>query len=168
MDPLKVDFAQRALLLRGDRVLLVQRDVEDRNHAFEWELPGGRLEPNETLDSALAREVLEEVGLEVRPQEPLAMWEWSQTSEGSFRTIVAVCRFCDEVEPNQAVSFAGQNQNDNIREYEWVPLRELPKFNLIDKARGPIGRALRQLSLIRPNEWGYLSQSTAIDELCVE
>ncbi len=48
------------------RYLLVRR-----SHAPEagrWALPGGRVEPGETLADAVVREVLEETGLTVRPR----------------------------------------------------------------------------------------------------
>lgn len=52
-----------AVIFDGNRVLLVKRA-----HAplrGEWSLPGGAVELGETLDAAVAREVLEETGLEV-------------------------------------------------------------------------------------------------------
>lgn len=44
------------------RVLTVRRRQPDR-----WELPGGALEPGETLHEGLVREVREEIGLDVAP-----------------------------------------------------------------------------------------------------
>lgn len=52
-----------AAIFRAGRVLLVQRG---REPAYgKWSLPGGLVEVGESLQDAVRREVLEEVGLEV-------------------------------------------------------------------------------------------------------
>jgi 8-oxo-dGTP diphosphatase len=49
----------------GGRLLLIKRGHEPE--AGRWSLPGGRIEPGETDQQALVREVREETGLEVAP-----------------------------------------------------------------------------------------------------
>lgn len=48
--------------------VLVQRRPEGKAMAGLWEFPGGKLEPAETPQSALARELREELGISVRPE----------------------------------------------------------------------------------------------------
>ncbi|HUJ02715.1 MAG TPA: NUDIX hydrolase [Rhizomicrobium sp.] len=53
-----------AVIWRGpDALLLIRRGKEPL--LGQWSLPGGTLEPGETLRAALAREVAEETGLEI-------------------------------------------------------------------------------------------------------
>jgi 8-oxo-dGTP diphosphatase len=52
-----------ALIDRDGRVLLAQRP-EGKSMAGLWEFPGGKVEPDETPEAALVRELNEELGIE--------------------------------------------------------------------------------------------------------
>lgn len=47
-----------------DKILLIKRNT--RPFVGYWALPGGRMDPGETLDQTVVREVKEETGLEVK------------------------------------------------------------------------------------------------------
>lgn len=53
-----------AVIQDQDRVLILKRPATDFMGGI-WELPSGKVEPGETLDQAIRREVLEETGLVV-------------------------------------------------------------------------------------------------------
>jgi 8-oxo-dGTP diphosphatase len=53
-----------AAILDGDRLLAAQRS-EPPLLAGGWELPGGKVEPGESDEAALARECREELGVEI-------------------------------------------------------------------------------------------------------
>jgi 8-oxo-dGTP diphosphatase len=53
-----------AALVRDGRVLAARRSQPAR-HAGGWEFPGGKVEPGESDEQALARELREELGVEV-------------------------------------------------------------------------------------------------------
>ncbi len=53
-----------AVIQRGDRVLVARR-ARPASLAGKWEFPGGKLEPGETGQEALGREIVEELDLRV-------------------------------------------------------------------------------------------------------
>ena len=59
-----------ALIENGDRILLAERP-EGVHLAGLWEFPGGKLEPEETPDACLRRELTEELGVTTLSTEPL-------------------------------------------------------------------------------------------------
>ena len=54
-----------ALILRGREVLICQRRA-DQPMALKWEFPGGKMEPGERAEQALARELDEELGIDAK------------------------------------------------------------------------------------------------------
>ncbi|MET7488004.1 NUDIX domain-containing protein [Streptomyces sp. NPDC005538] len=70
-----------AVLRRADRVLVIRRGPGSARSGY-WAPLSGKLEPGETQEEALVREVHEEVGLAVSPL--TKVWE-SQTDDGHFR-----------------------------------------------------------------------------------
>src|SRR5882762_11099942 len=63
-DPGHAEVAVGAVVRRGDEILLIRRG---RGTAVgQWAIPGGRVEFGEALEAAVAREVREETGLDVK------------------------------------------------------------------------------------------------------
>lgn len=58
------------LILRPDGFLLLAQRPEGKPWSGWWELPGGKIEPGETTLEALARELREELGIEVTDASP--------------------------------------------------------------------------------------------------
>lgn len=149
--PYTVQFAQKALILRGEEVLLIQKGAGDTHNPYRWEVPGGRMERDETVDEHLRREVLEEVGLRVQVGAPLSVWSWSLGSAvGS--TVVAVLRLCSL--ETDSLSTSNQDPGDHIRDARWVPVDELVSYDLMPSARDAILRAVRVAMDLRRSGWG--------------
>ncbi|HEX5353763.1 MAG TPA: Nudix family hydrolase [Rhodanobacteraceae bacterium] len=72
---LHVEVAAGILTDAQGRVLLMQR-LPGKHLAGLWEFPGGKLEPGETVEQALIREINEELGIEVLASVPLISLPW--------------------------------------------------------------------------------------------
>jgi len=59
-----------ALYSRDGRILIAQRPP-GKHMAGRWEFPGGKVDPGESEATALARELREELGVEVTSSRPL-------------------------------------------------------------------------------------------------
>ena len=62
-----------AVVVHEGRVLLIRRGKEPLRG--RWVVPGGTVEPGETLHDALVREVREETGVTVRPREVVLVFD---------------------------------------------------------------------------------------------
>jgi len=69
-----------AVMVREDGRLLLARRPSGSHLAGFWEFPGGQVEVGESAEEALARELREELGVEVEVGEPLT-FAWHRDSE---------------------------------------------------------------------------------------
>lgn len=122
-----------ALVDSGGRVLITRRP-EGKAHAGYWEFPGGKLEPGESPEQAVVRELREELGVEPCEQclQPFAFA--SCPVEGGQRWLLMplfVCRRWDGfVDPKEG------------QEIAWVRPERLSDYQLL-RADKPLAAELR-------------------------
>lgn len=81
--------------------LLTRRSAELRAHAGQWALPGGRCDPGETLEEAALRELEEELGLRLPPENILGVLDDYPTRSGyAISPVVAWVDDLDALQPN--------------------------------------------------------------------
>jgi 8-oxo-dGTP pyrophosphatase MutT (NUDIX family) len=81
--------------------LLTRRAASLRAHSGQWALPGGRLDPGETLEAAALRELSEEVGLDLPTSEILGVLDDYPTRSGYVITpVVAWLQDASALRPN--------------------------------------------------------------------
>jgi ADP-ribose pyrophosphatase YjhB (NUDIX family) len=69
------------VIIEDGRTLLIRRGSEPLRG--EWSIPGGSLELGETLEEGVARELLEETGLQVRVLELIEVFERIYTDDAA-------------------------------------------------------------------------------------
>ncbi|MBA2529624.1 MAG: NUDIX domain-containing protein [Euzebyales bacterium] len=83
----------KAVIIREDRVLMLRERARSATGLHDgpeyWTLPGGGVEPGETCEQAVAREVLEEVGLRVTATEYTTELPYPSGAAACFRVEVA-------------------------------------------------------------------------------
>lgn len=128
------NFAQKAFIIKENRLLMVRKSKDDPKNPNKWEVPGGRMEFGEAVDEHIKREVKEEVGLDIQIGEPFAIWTWKikkQKADGLSEEIqiVAVARVCFADTTN--INASGQVEDDYLSDMRWVPIDEIMSYDLI-------------------------------------
>lgn len=117
------------VLLSEDGDALLAQRTKDQSHAGGWEFPGGKLEPGEERLAGLARELREELGIEIGPPRPLLRVLHRYPYGEVLLDVWVVRRF-----HGHPIGLDGQ-------ELRWCPIRDLPRANLL-AADKPIVDAL--------------------------
>jgi 8-oxo-dGTP diphosphatase len=126
-----------AIIQRGDEYL-VGRRAPHKSSAGEWEFPGGKTEPGESEPAALEREILEELGVQIRV---LRLFDRSVTAVDSASgevgglEIELACYACELVADSPSAS----TDHDRL---EWVSERELAALNWAEPDRPALKRLL--------------------------
>jgi len=105
-----------------------------RNERDEWELPGGRLEAGETPEECVAREIAEELGIEVRVGDLIDAWVYPVLPESSVLVLTYGC------EPVDATGLADLVMSDEHHDVGVFPLDTLATIPLPDGYRRSIER----------------------------
>jgi 8-oxo-dGTP diphosphatase len=115
-----------ALMLRGDEVLICQRRP-DQPMALQWEFPGGKIEPGEGPEAALARELNEELGIEATIGPRVTHIRHNYRHGGAV-----------DLQFFAVYEFRGELENKIFKDMRWVRLEELPNYDFLAADRGLI------------------------------
>src|SRR5581483_8727514 len=121
--PSNPEVAVGAVVRRGDEILLVRRG---RGTAVgQWAIPGGRVEFGEGLRAAVAREVMEETGLDVRVGRFLG-WAERMGDDPAPYHFVILDFAAEPLDPDTPA-----RPGDDAAEVAWVRVDELETYALV-------------------------------------
>ncbi len=119
-----VRYVVAALILRADAVLICQRRA-DQPMAHKWEFPGGKMEPGETAEQALRRELDEELSIRAHIGSRITRLRHTYRSGGAVDLQFFVVQ-----------QFEGELCNNIFQQMRWCELRNLPAYDFLAADRG--------------------------------
>lgn len=123
-------------VIQNDGEFLLCKMASDRGvFPGQWALPGGGMEPGEKMETALRREIKEELGdkLLITDIKPWAFRDDIRTKtypDGTTEAIYMIYLIFDCVSDNRDITF-----NDEFQEIIWVPPETIKSMDLNDATR---------------------------------
>lgn len=97
-----------AVIQRGDGAFLLAQRPAGKPYAGYWEFPGGKIESGESLPNALARELHEELGIEVTRAYPWITRDYDYEHARVRLRFFRVTRWSGELHGRESQAFAWQ------------------------------------------------------------
>ncbi|MFA6269018.1 MAG: NUDIX domain-containing protein [archaeon] len=119
MDPKYIfSVAQKAIIKKGDKILILKRSPTAHVYPEHWDFPGGKIEHGEKPASALEREVKEETSLIVKVNKPVFTY-----LEESFAQAIVIIYESKLI--SGTVTLSGEHT-----EYAWKTKKEILKMKI--------------------------------------
>jgi 8-oxo-dGTP diphosphatase len=119
-------FVAAALIVRNGEILIGQRRP-DQPMALLWEFPGGKIEPGESPEEALARELDEELGIRARIGPRVTRVRHNYRHGGAVDLQFFAVR-----------EFAGEIESRIYHQVRWVRLEDLSGYDFLAADRNLI------------------------------
>ena len=124
--------AASVAIVREGKVLLIKRAFAPYQHL--WTLPGGRIEPGETIEQCAIREIREEVSLTIRNPRPVMVQALGK--DQAFLLAVFTTR-----------DFSGQlRASDEVSDHQWVDPSAIIALRTTSRLDDVLARAFAVLS----------------------
>jgi mutator protein MutT len=104
-----------ALIFERDKLLITQRRADDHLPNL-WEFPGGKVEPGETFQACLVREIREELGIEI------SVCDLVEDLTHSYPEKTVRLRFY------RCALISGEAKAIHVQDLRWVTREELKQY----------------------------------------
>jgi 8-oxo-dGTP diphosphatase len=104
-----------------DGRILICRRRADQAHPLKWEFPGGKIEPGESPQQALARELREELEIHGATGEEITRYEFAYPGKKPVLLIFM-----------RVTHYSGEPRNIVFEEMRWEPSEQLAAFDFLE------------------------------------
>jgi 8-oxo-dGTP diphosphatase len=118
---------RNSLKIASDTEVLICQRRPDQPMSLKWEFPGGKIEPGETAEQALTRELDEELGIAAVIGPRVAQIRHRYRNGGTIDLQFFTVR-----------QFTGELDNRIFNDMQWAPLSTLPTFDFLSADLGLI------------------------------
>lgn len=105
-----------AIIVQDDQVLIAQRP-KDKHKGGYWEFPGGKIEEGESAEQALAREIFEEINIQIKLPKMFHRLDFDYPEKSVSLSFFIVERFSGEPHgrEGQPVTWISSSQLSNYQ-----------------------------------------------------
>lgn len=105
-----------AIIVHQNKILITQRGKES-DHPLQWEFPGGKLIPGETVGECIVREIKEELDIDIEIRETMRAVEFDYRIK-KIKLIPFLCKYK-----------SGKIKLAEHIDFKWVEFENLEKFD---------------------------------------
>lgn len=120
-----------AAIIRRAPFLLITRRLSNTHLPGLWEFPGGKVQPTESHEQALRRELREEIGVEVEVHEEVL----NTTHRYPEKTV--------ELHFYECTIVSGEPSKIEVADFRWVEPKELLSFEFPEADREIVARLMK-------------------------
>jgi 8-oxo-dGTP diphosphatase len=113
-----------AAVIEREGALLVGQRTPAQSHPLQWEFPGGKVEPGESPERALARELEEELGIGQATGAEMARYQFAYPGKQPIELIFF-----------RVSAFTGEPQNLIFHDLRWHPKDRLAELDFVEGDR---------------------------------
>ena len=127
-DEINYIHVTKAVIIQNSKILLLKRKDSSKFFPKAWDFAGGKVEPGETVEQAVVREVKEETGLDVIPEKIVGEFPFEASGKQVMFHVFEIRPIDHDISDSIVLSA-------DHSEFIWVEKNDLMKLDLAPAVR---------------------------------
>jgi 8-oxo-dGTP diphosphatase len=123
------------IIRRDNQILIAQRKPTSFFEANKWEFPGGKLEPNESPERCLEREIKEELGMIISVNSLFSVQSHTYEKDSKTLDVILMAFEADHIQ--------GENTNLDCQDSRWIEMEDLSDFDFAEADKAIVTKLLK-------------------------